>query len=320
MVFRNMRRQFIFGFLLFWSMLIMAQAKRPTLMVMPANSWCAENGYLLKTSQQGATTQVADYETALNNSIELVAVITKIGELMADRGFPLKDLSQTIKTIHQNEAEDEMMTSSTSGAVLAENPIDTLLKRAKADIILELAWKVNKTGPRNSVTYILRALDAYTNKQVAASQGTGTPSISAEVPVLLQEAVLENMDNFNYQLLKHFDDLINNGREVTIGIRVFDNGSSLSFESEYGEQELSEIIEQWMAQHTVASRFNLTDATEAMMNFEQVRIPLYKENGQANDTRNFVNELRKYLRSSFGITSKIVTKGLGRADLILGEK
>ena len=172
----------------------------------------------------------------------------------------------------------------------------------------------------HSVTYILRGIDAYTNKQIAASQGTGVPSTAAELPVLLREAVLENMDNFIFQLQRHFGDLLTNGREVNIGIRIFDNGTDLSFESEFGDKELSDIIEEWMVQHTVANRFNLAAATDTMMNFEQVRIPLHKENGQATDTRSFVNELRKYLKTSFNITSKIVTKGLGRADLVLGEK
>jgi len=39
------------------------------------------------------------------------------------------------------------------------------------------------------------------------------------------------------------------------------------------------------------------------------------------DTRRFVTELRRYLsKEPFNITSKVLTKGLGRADLVLGEK
>lgn len=316
-----MRIKAIFtGLLFLCSMSLSAQAKKPTIMVVPANSWCAEHGYLMKNAHQGSTTQTPDYETALNNSIELVSVITKIGELMADRGFPLKDLSQTIKSIRQDEAEDEMLTSRTSGAMLAETPYDRLLKRAKADILLEVAWKVNKTGQTNFVTYILRGIDTYTNKQVAATQGTGFPSLATGLPVILEQATHIDMNNFEYQLMNHFEDLWANGREVSIGIRVFDDGSDLSLENEYGDRELSEIIEEWIEQHTVAHRFSLTDATETMMIFEQVRIPIYKEDGKATDTRNFVNELRKYLKTNFDITSKLVTKGLGRADLILGEK
>ena len=63
-------------------------------------------------------------------------------------------------------------------------------------------------------------------------------------------------------------------------------------ESEFGGAELQEIIEDWVAQNTVAHRFSLTDATENMMLFEQVRIPLYRENGMARDTRSFANDLR----------------------------
>ena len=282
----------------------MAEAKKPTLMVVPANSWCTEHGY-------------SDYEQALDNNMDLVNVITKIGELMAERQFPMKDLSQTIKSLRQDRTEDELLTSSTSGAMMAESAIDKLYKRAKADIILEMAWQVNNIGPKRSVTYTLRGLDAYTNKQVAAAQGTGSPSLATELPVLLEEAVLENMDNFLGQLQNHFTDLLDHGREVSIGVRIFDDGSGLSFGDEYEGELLTDIIEEWMSEHTVGHCFNLVDATETMLNFEQVRIPVYNKSGRAQDTRNFVGELRKYLKSEYNIASKIVTKGLGRAELIL---
>lgn len=315
-----MKKTIVLSMLALVPLVGMSQAKKPTLMVVPANSWCSEHGFIQKHVNQGIETEVPDFEKALNNDMELTMVITKIGELFVERGYPLKDLAQTIKSVQRNEAEDEVLMSSTSGSSIAETPIDRLYKRAKADIILEMTWKVNKIGPRQSVSYLLRALDAYTNKQVAAAQGTGKPSISAELPVLLTEAVLENMDNFLSQLQTHFTDILENGREVTIGIRVFDNGEDLTFESEYNDQELADIIEDWMSNNTVQHHYNLSDATETMMNFEQVRIPIVRENGRPMDTRNFVGELRKYLKEKCDITSKIVTKGLGRADLILGEK
>lgn len=298
-----------------------AQAKKPTIMVIPADTWCYENGFMNTCNNQGKETKVPDYESAVQENMDLVNVITKIGELMADRGFPLKDLAATVRNINQSNAEDEMTVSRTSGATLAESPLDRLLNRAKADILVELAWKINSVGPKKSVTYTLRGIDAYTGKQVAAAQGTGPQSFSAEVPVLLEEATLERLDNFASQLQAHFDDLLENGREVTVNIRVFDNGSGLSLEDEYDGEMLTDIIDDWMAQNTVNHRYSLTDATDNMMRFEQVRIPLYRENGTAMDTRYFVRTLSKYLaKQPFGIQSKILTKGLGRADLVLGEK
>ena len=298
-----------------------AQAKKPTIMVIPADTWCYENGFMNTYNNQGKETKVPDYESAVQENMDLVNVITKIGELMADRGFPLKDLAATVRNINQSNAEDEMTVSRTSGATLAESPLDRLLNLAKADILVELAWKINSVGPKKSVTYTLRGIDAYTGKQVAAAQGTGPQSFSAEVPVLLEEATLERLDNFASQLQAHFDDLLENGREVTVNIRVFDNGSGLSLEDEYDGEMLTDIIDDWMAQNTVNHRYSLTDATDNMMRFEQVRIPLYRENGTAMDTRYFVRTLSKYLaKQPFGIQSKILTKGLGRADLVLGEK
>lgn len=261
---------------------------------------------------------VPDYEKALQEDMDLINVITKIGELMAERGFPLKDMSSTIRSINQNNVEDEMTISSRSGSNLAETPLDKLLNRAKADILVELSWKINKIGPKKSVTYTLRGIDAYTNKQVAASQGTGVQSFSAEIPVLLEEAVIERMDNFTSQLQKHFDDLLTNGREITLNVRMFDSGSGKTLEDEFDNSELSEVIDDWVAQNTVNHRYNLMVATESVMRFEQVRIPLYRPNGMPMDTRHFATELRKYLSAApYQLKAKVLTKGLGHADLII---
>ena len=57
------------------------------------------------------------------------------------------------------------------------------------------------------------------------------------------------------------------------------------------------------------------------MLFEQVKIPLYNNNNEQLDAREFVNNLRKYLNSSpFNITCKLLTRGLGEATIVLGEK
>lgn len=296
----------------------MGQAKKPTLMVIPGDTWCSQNGYMSAFQTQGRTVNIPDYEKALQEDMDLVNVITKIGELMSDRGFPLKDMASSIRSINRNTVEDEMTVSSKTGSGLSETPLDKLLNRAKADIVIELTWKINKIGPKNSVTYTLRGIDSYTNKQVAATQGTGPQSFSAEIPTLIEEAVIDHMDNFTAQLQEHFNDLIANGREITMNIRVFDSGSGRNLEDEFGEQELTDIIDAWVAQNTVNHRYSLSDATESEMRFEQVRIPLYRENGMPMDTRHFVTELRKYLAATpFNLKAKVVTKGLGHADLIL---
>lgn len=298
----------------------MGQAKKPTLMVVPSDAWCKEHGFEQTFDNQGTPEQIPDYKAAVSTDKQLNAVISKINILMADRGFPLKDLQQNVKSINNLSAEDRLITSKRSGSAITESPLDRLRRTAKADIILEIDWTVNTLGPKSSITYNLRALDAYSNKQVAGAEGTGTGSFSAELPVLLEEAVQDHMDAFTARLQEHFDDLLENGREVVLDMRIFDS-STVDFEKEYNGYELNEVIDNWLADNCVNHRFSKSDATETMILYEQVRIPLYKQNGMAQDTYGFARDLARFLGAApYNITVKTINRGLGRCLLVFGEK
>jgi hypothetical protein len=311
-------RIFVLLLMLGSGMTAFSQAKKPTIMVVPSDLWCNQNGFMLEYDNQGTWVKVPDYKEALQNDAQLLLVISKINELMAERGFPLKNLESSLKSLTNQDAEDALLTSK-GGSTLSESPIDKLKKVAKADIIMQLTWTLNRTGPKTSVTFNLQGLDAYTDKQIAGASGTGQPSFSAELPVLLEEAVVSHLDNFNEQLQKHFDDMMENGREVALRIRVWDSFDG-DLESEYDGEELRTLIENWISDNTVQGRFSTSDATERMMVFEQVRIPLYNDKGRALDTRNWADNLRKTLKTDYQIESKLMMKGLGQAQLVIGEK
>ena len=297
-----------------------AQGKNPKIMVVPMDMWCQERGFWNVYENQGEIKGTPNYEQAVQDSRELMLVISKINNLMSDRGFPLADLSQSIKNNSRRTARNTLTTSKKSGSSLAVSALDELNRQAKADIIVEVDFSYNTVGPKHSVTYNLRALDAYTGKQVAGADGTGTPTFTSEIPVLLEEAVVGHMDNFISRLQSHFDDCRENGREVVIEVGVFDNGSGTDLESEYDGSELSEIIENWMAENTVKHQFLTSETTESIMLFENVRIPLLKENSMPQDASGFANELRKFLRTKYGIESKNNSPSLGYAQIIIGEK
>lgn len=315
-----MKRIILCCALLIGAQLGFAQAKKPTIMVIPSDAWCKLNGYTEKYDNQGSNVIIPDYKAALQGDMELVQVITSINGMMADRGFPLKNLESVLKSVEQRTAEDNLTQSKTSDATLAESALDQIRKTAKADIIIQLGWKVDYTGPKKAIQFMLQGIDAYTNKQVAYAVGNGNPSFSAEISALLNEAVNSQMDNFAASLQNHFDDLFANGREVAIDFKVFDNGSGVNFESEFNGVELSDIIDEWINQNTVNHRYNKTDGSENYMYYEQVRIPVYNADGKAIDTEAFVKDLRKYLRSNFQLDGKVMTKGLGKAVLVIGEK
>lgn len=298
-----------------------AQIKKPELMVIPSDVWCISNGYYTEVENMGTTVKVPNYKQALQENIGLKLAIAKLNDLMAERQFPLKSLEQEIKNLEQRRMEDNLTTSK-AGNDLAESPMDEVARTAKCDIILELTWDVKDFGPKHSLSYILEGRDAYTSKSIGAASGTGAPSFSADVDVLLEEAIVANMDNFNNRLLDHFTEMQTIGREITLDIKVFaNNAAGIDLETEFGDDELLDVINNWLQLNTVQGRFTMPYASENVANFTQVRIPVYDERGRAIDANGFARQLSKMLKKEpYNIPSKVLVKGLGRAVIVLGEK
>jgi hypothetical protein len=299
---------------------LFGQAKKPTLMILPSDNWCEQRYFMTEFDNQGTKQKVPNYKQAFQEDTEIGQVISKIGSLMIDRGFPLKDVEQELKAIEARNAEDNMTTSTASGSSISESPLDKLKNKAKADIIIQIWWKVNKTEQGKSVSFILEAFDAYTSKRIASSTGNGTPNNTDIVPVLLQNAILANIDPFAAQLQSHFDDMFNNGREILVTVKKW-NSWDKNMETEIDGKEITDYVNEWLQKNTVKGRFNMSDATENNIRCEQVRIPLFDSSNNALDARQFAKGLQKYFKAApFNFEVKLMTRGLGEAIIVLGEK
>lgn len=313
-----MKRLFLLFQIMVLCMIGSAQSKKPTLMILPSDNWCAQRYFMTSFNNQGETVQVPNYQQAFVEDTELPLVISKVGGVLTELGYSLKDAEQELKHISTRTAEDNL-TMSKSGAELSESPLDMLKRRIKSDIVIQLWWKMNKGSNGKSVTFTLEAFDSYTSKRIATSTGTSTTS-TEPVPVMLEKAVLANVTEFDMQLVKWYSDQQVNGREIALTVRCWDNWDN-DLETEYNGEELTDCIQSWLREHTVNGAFNLSDGTETFAQFEQVRIPLFDDKGAAMDARAFATQLRKYLQKEpFGITAKVMQRGLGEAIVILGEK
>jgi hypothetical protein len=86
-------------------------------------------------------------------------------------------------------------------------------------------------------------------------------------------------------------------------------------------KELVDYVNDWLQQNTVGGRFNMSDATENIIRCEQVKIPVYDSNNNPIDARQFAKGLQKYFKATpFNYEVKLMTRGLGEAILVLGEK
>ncbi len=303
---------------LFASFGIHAQtAKKPIIMIVPSDNWCTQRYFTQTFKDQGRTVRVSDYGLAFQEDTELGGVISKVGEVLTELGYELKDCEQELKNIAIRSGEDNV-TMSKSGAMLSENPIDVLKRRAKADIILQVGWQEVREQEGKSISFTLEAFDAYTSKRIASSSGLSEPSTES-VPRILQKCIKDRIDVFDRQMLNYYCNLQTNGREIILTVRVWDNWDN-DLETEYNGEELLDCIQSWLHDNTVNNAFNLLDATEMIAQFEQVRIPFFDEKGRALDARAFATKLRKHLNTVYGIEAKVMTRGLGEAIVVLGEK
>lgn len=301
------------------------EGKLPTIMVVPSATWCNKNGFMLSFDNQGQTEMVPDYERALLNSSDLVAAINTLNARMADRGFPLKDLAATLKTIKSENAEDAMM-NSREGSAIAESPIDILRRTARADVWIEIDWYTSdeRGGSQRRLTYGMNALDAYTDVVVAGvppSTSEATYTSSFQLPVMIEAAIQGQFDPFCASLKTYFERLSEQGRAIKLRILTWDDFED-GLLTEYDGNELHEIIEDWIAAHTVNGKYGSPDLSPSgnRMTVENVMIPLKNPRGRDMDARAWARGLQRMLKNDLSIESNLSAKGLGQAQLIIGGK
>ena len=303
--------------LLLVSLSTMAQ-KKPTIMILPSDHWCEMRYFMTTYDNQGTKVKTPNYQQAFIEDTEIGPVVSKIGQILTNMGYSLKDAEQEIKSINTKMAEDNVTMSKSSGASLVESPLDMLKRRIKCDILIQISWDLSRSAGGHSTTFTLEAFDSYTNKRIATS--TGNIQGQGSIADLLFTAVQKNVKPFDKQMDSWYADQKKRGREINLTIRCWDSWEN-DLETEYEGEELTDCIQSWLQKNCVNGTFNLSDGTESFAQFEQVRIPLEDENGKAMDARAFATLLRKYLaKPPYNITAKVMQRGLGEAILVLGEK
>ena len=297
---------------------IYGQAKKPTIMVLPADIWCNRNGYVQKIDNMGTIENVSNYKTALQNNSDMRAMISAMGDFMQKENFPIESLETALRNAESDAAFD-MVNSSQSGNVSSESPKEKLLSQAKPDIILDLDFEEVKMGPKSAIRFNLQAIDAYTGNIISGNVGQGTPSSASDKTNQLTEVVLSFKDNFLSGLMNHFNSMFKDGREIIVEVARWDD-CPIDFEEEYDDSELGELIENWMFENTVSGRFSTQMATENRMKFNQVRIPLYNEKGRPIDARAWGRGLAKFIKKTTQQECDVTGRGLGLVRITMGGK
>ena len=306
------------------------QAKKPVIMVVPSDAWCHRNGYVMEFDNMGTKTSIPDYDRAFLENSEVKVMVSAMADIMAKEDFPIQSLEQELKRLKNESAEMSLMMGKNEGGMIVETPIERLRRSAKADIILSLDYTIKKVGPRKQIEFTLDALDAYTSKIISGNAGTSSEvSSTASNTTVLQESVLSFKDNLIDGLQRHFADLFDHGREITVTLFRYDT-CPIDFQEEFeinGDYfELGAIIDAWFSDKAVEGRYSMDSSSANRMRFTQVRIPIYSVNPingkqTAMDAAAFGRTLANFLkRDPYNLVVGVTPKGLGEVWLTIGDK
>jgi hypothetical protein len=290
------------------------QQQKPAMLVIPSDQLLQQFGKLKQQEALGKTLQVRDYNGYLLTDQDSKFIISTIQSAFIQMGYPLNDLEQTLKSINEQEMLDAI-----DG--IQKDAKTILLTTAKPDIILELDYNIvtdrSSRDFKKSLTYTLRAIDAFSNKVVATIQQTNFEGNSkATTPAALMEAALaKDSKGFTQQINNHFNTIIETGREITLRVTI-DNGVNLTMSDECLDGDTySDFIIDWVKVNTLLGAYNMNRNTETEMYFTNVKIKTLNDNGTQYSAYDFARELSKALNKGCGIKSRNTTQGLGMATI-----
>tara|TARA_B100000902_G_C27266065_1_gene893565 strand:- start:111 stop:1556 length:1446 start_codon:yes stop_codon:yes gene_type:complete len=306
-----------------------AGGPKPIIMVFPSDIWMNANNYMNKQDNQGVTVYSPDYQAALLNP-ELGTAMRTLEDLLVERGYSPVKLSEEIKKLAEDDAIGNSVEGRDGGS--SESTIlEDILAVARPDIRWDVTYTKQTNGIQNWVDYGIEAIDAYTGKKFAGADDTGPKSMSASTSELLRQAVADKMDDFLSEHQKHFNNIIEKGREISLDIRRFDSfeyyfNDDVEFKGR--EMELQTLIRRYLGSIARDKAFNF-NATENKITVKQLRIDVSEEvedlfgDGMTTeplDASKFASKLSRFIKKQFGYPSKVIPKGVGGAIIYVGEK
>lgn len=234
------------------------------------------------------TKEGQDIRTILDNSPNLRIAITKVKEGFDQRGFNTIDFLGRLKAVTTDQAF-EMTNQQSLKQMLVEN--------SGADIYVEVDGVYNESSSGSQVTVTLNAYDAFSGESMGSKVMSSGKFYTTDVAKLATKAVGKGIDPFLNTMQEKFEDIIENGRVVTVSF-TFDEGSEYNMDYEIGEDELplSDVIEEWYSENSFKNSFSIRGVVSTKMQVED-RIPLKDDKGRNYRPSKYALKVYKYIKS-----------------------
>lgn len=242
---------------------------QPTIMVIPF-------------TQKGISTR-----KTMESNPHVRTAMTKIKEGFDQRGVNTIDLRNKLNELENSEILQEDQQSDMK---------DEVLSMSGADIYVEVECKIHRGESGNSASVIMTAFDAYSSESLANKVANSPLVYTDNFDKLIEKATEKEIDNFLNTIQEKFNDIIDNGRSIKMNIGIKD-GEEFDLDSEFMDEMLSILIEDWMDQNAYKGYFHIQGTTSNKIIFDIVKIPLKDEKGNNYRVSKFVSQFTRFIRT-----------------------
>ena len=308
-----MKLKNLFSVILISIFSISAFAEVPSIMILPSQQWQVANGYGKFEESNGRKKFVDDYDNAVLNQ-DFHAAEAAVAAVLQDHGVKPISYGGQSEMDDLEEADDEVSDMDDEG--VEKNNRDDLYSKLKGDIQFLINWQQNAVGFNKSISFDIIARDAYSGMDIATVTAE-SPVVSKATPLtaLVKQTVQGKMPELMAKVQAHFDDLVANGRIITVRFSI-KKGSAVDFETDVNGNTLGSVIYDWMANNTVNGKFVERSATKNTLRYNQVRIPVKDERGNDLNSRRYLDRVVKYIKSlGYNAINRSPLPGVGNVQI-----
>ncbi len=296
---------------------VLEQSKQ-AIMVLPSDNLLQRFNSLSTTESMGKTLYIRYYQKFLLSDGTNQQIINSIQKSFSDRGYPLVNLEQTLKSL-----ENQSLLDAADG--VAKDAKTLLLSTARPDIIIEFDYEIKTTvQSRESIThalsYNISLLDAFTNKSIGSISDANVKGYKAtDTPaVALKGAIESNASDLSKQIKSYFKDLLTYGREVTFTVAVA-SGAGVTLQDIYNSDgdTYADWIREWVKTNAKRGAATMQRNTRSEIYFVNVRIENLQSDGTQFNAYDFADLFRKEFYRTFKIQALNNTQGLAGAQLLI---
>lgn len=285
-------------------------AQNPSIMIFPSKNLLKSLDCLKTIKNQDTEEDEPLYKKAFTESTDLLLAIQAINKKFLAVDYPTKSLEDAIAT-----AQEERVSMIAQG--ITPSLEDIILANVKPDIKCELSWEFKKGGLGSQLSFVFKAVDAYSGDNIASIGSPGIQTTNTNIAQMIADQVERNMEGFLQDINRYFERMKENGRKIKLTILV-DNKSDIDLEfGECNTEFYMDIIEKEIKKNAYNHYSKLKNVTGKKMVFEEIAIPIYGTDGIGISARDWLKPLISSLKKSCKLKISDKTVGIGDGKLTI---